>query len=83
MTARSDTHEPDRLLNAADASALLGLPISSLWALVADGRLPRQIKLGRRSRWSQRALEEWIADQHEAAQAAQASSPQRKEERLK
>lgn len=64
----SETHEPDRLLDAGAAARLLGLPISSLWSLVASGCLPRQIKIGRRSRWSQRALEQWIAEQHEAAQ---------------
>ncbi|MBW8077918.1 MAG: helix-turn-helix domain-containing protein [Gallionella sp.] len=64
-----DTHEHDRLLGVQEAAALLGLPISSLWALVAEGRLPRQIKIGRRSRWSRSALEEWIREQHKAAQA--------------
>lgn len=69
-----DTQEHDRLLGVQEAAAVLGLPISSLWALVAEGRLPRQIKIGRRSRWSRRALEEWIAQQHQAAQNARSAT---------
>ena len=60
----------DKLLSADAAAGMLGLPVSSFWALLADPsqNLPRQIKLGRRSRWSRRALEQWIREQHQAAQ---------------
>lgn len=58
----------DRLLTPQEAFTLLGLPQSSGWALVADGTIPRGIKIGRRTRWSKRALEQWIATQHKAAQ---------------
>jgi len=64
----SEPHEPDRLLRAEESATMLGLPVSSFWALVADGRIPRGIKIGRRTRWSSRALEQWIAEHHEAAQ---------------
>jgi predicted DNA-binding transcriptional regulator AlpA len=47
---------------------MLGLPTSSGWALVAAGRIPQPIKIGRRTRWSQRLLQTWIAEQSEAAQ---------------
>lgn len=59
---------PDRLLAAAEAAVLLGLPVSSFWAVLAEGRIPYGVKIGRRTRWSQRALEQWIAEQHQAAQ---------------
>lgn len=58
----------DELLPPAEAAALLGLPISSFFAVVSAGRLPRPIKIGRRARWSRMALEIWIAEQHQAAQ---------------
>lgn len=58
----------DQLLTPSAAFTLLGLPDSSGWALLAAGRIPRPIKIGRRTRWSRRALERWIAEQHQAAQ---------------
>ena len=60
----------DRLLNASSAAEMLGLPESSFWAISADpaAALPRAIKIGRRSRWSQRSLERWITEQHHTAQ---------------
>jgi prophage regulatory protein len=64
-----DMHEMgDRLLGVDDAARLLGLPISSLYALLAEGRVPRPVKIGRRVRWSQAGLEDWIRKQHQAAQ---------------
>ena len=60
----------ERLLSALEAFELLGLAPSSAWALLKAGRIPRPIKIGRRSKWSQRALEQWIEEQHQAAQAA-------------
>lgn len=60
----------DRLLTALESASLLALPESSFWAISADAAagLPRPIKIGRRSRWSRRALEQWIREQHAAAQ---------------
>jgi predicted DNA-binding transcriptional regulator AlpA len=60
--------DSDQLLSAAQAFALLGLPTSSGWALLKEGRLPQPVRLGRRTRWSRRALERWIHEQHTAAQ---------------
>ena len=68
MGEHADHHAHDRLLRVEESAAMLGLPVSSFWALVADGRIPRGIKIGRRTRWSCRALEEWIAEQSAAAQ---------------
>jgi predicted DNA-binding transcriptional regulator AlpA len=62
--------QKDELLPPADAARTLGLPISSFFYLVSAGELPRPIKIGRRSRWSRRMLEDWIEEQHTAAQAA-------------
>lgn len=60
----------DRLLTPGEAFERLGLPPSSGWALLAQGRIPRPIRIGRRTRWSERALEQWIREQHQAAQYA-------------
>ncbi len=60
----------DRLLTPGEAFSALGLPPSSGWALLARGAIPRPIRLGRRTRWSRRAIEKWIEEQHQAAQAA-------------
>lgn len=64
----SEAH--DQLLAPEDAFRLLGVATSSGWALLAAGRIPRPIKIGRRTRWSRRVLEQWIADESSAAQAA-------------
>ena len=61
----------ERLLSAGEAFELLGLPPSSGWALLALGRIPRPIKIGRRSRWSRSELGRWIEEQHRAAQAGE------------
>jgi predicted DNA-binding transcriptional regulator AlpA len=68
-----DTDVRDELLDASQAFQMLGLPTSSGWALVARGAIPRGIKIGRRTRWSRRALEQWIQEQHAAAQAGPAA----------
>ena len=73
MPESSDKQSHDRLLRVDEAAAMLGLPVSSFWALVAEGRIPRGIKIGRRTRWSLRGLEEWIAEQSGVAQQQRAS----------
>ncbi len=41
----------DRLLRDTDAAALLACSRSTFWRRVADGTLPRPIRLGGISRW--------------------------------
>jgi len=60
--------ELDRLLTPTETFRVLGLANSSGWAAAAAGRIPRPIRIGRRTRWSARALERWIEEQHQAAQ---------------
>ena len=59
----------DQLLTPRETFVLLGLPESSGWAALAQGRIPQPIRIGRRTRWSRRALEGWIQEQHRAAQS--------------
>ena len=47
---------------------MLGLPVSSGWAALQQDRIPRPIRIGRRTRWSMRGLQAWIAEQSAAAQ---------------
>ena len=68
MSANPEEVPCDRLLKVEEAADMLGLPQSSFWALLAQGAVPRQIKIGRRSRWSSRELQAWIAEQSAAAQ---------------
>jgi predicted DNA-binding transcriptional regulator AlpA len=63
-----EEREAVELLPPADAARLLGLAQSSFFALVAEGALPRPIKIGRRARWARKELENWIQEQHERAQ---------------
>jgi len=58
----------DRLLTPTEAFRVLGLANSSGWAAASSGRIPRPIRIGRRTRWSARALERWIEEQHVEAQ---------------
>jgi predicted DNA-binding transcriptional regulator AlpA len=59
---------PDRLLTSREAFPMLGLAESSGWAALAEGRIPQPIRIGRRTRWSCRGLQAWIAEQSAAAQ---------------
>ena len=70
----SNTNTRDELIDASRAFAMLGLPTSSGWALLARGEIPRGIKIGRRTRLSRKGLEKWIAEQHAAAQSASTSN---------
>jgi predicted DNA-binding transcriptional regulator AlpA len=40
---------------------MLGISVRHVWALVADGRLPRPMHLGRAARWSVDELRACIA----------------------
>lgn len=40
-----------RLINVGEASRFLGISIATFWRRVADGTIPRPIKLGGSSRW--------------------------------
>lgn len=51
--------DPDRLLTADEAGALLGIGRSLLWSLAARGELP-SLHLGRLRRFRRSALLAWI-----------------------
>ena len=68
MSEISEETAHDRLLGPSDAFAMLGLPLSSGWAALRQGRIPQPIRIGRRTRWSCCGLQAWIAEQSVAAQ---------------
>lgn len=47
----------DRLLTAREGAALLHISVPTFWRRVADGTVPKAIKIGALSRWSQAELE--------------------------
>lgn len=51
QTGVSDTIDP--LLTARESAALLRVSLPTFWRRVADGTIPRAIKLGCVSRWPQ------------------------------
>ena len=57
---------PDPLLNAKEGAAIIGCSIPTWWRWVAEGKVPKPVKLGAMSRWPQSEILEMI----EAAKAA-------------
>ena len=52
----------DAMLNYAQAAEILGLPVGTLYAMVAKRNIPH-IRLGRRLvRFSREALERWVKE---------------------
>src|SRR3954464_10779885 len=56
-----DLLNTDRLLDAAEVAALLGVPKSWVYAETRAGRLPH-VRVGRYRRYRRDALNAWIAD---------------------
>lgn len=52
----------DRLLNFREALATLGISKSNAYRLLEQDALPRPIKIGRRTFFSERELQAWIAN---------------------
>lgn len=48
------------LINALDSADMCGVGKSQWYALVAAGKAPAPIKLGRKSLWRKDELKEWI-----------------------
>lgn len=60
----------DPLLTAREAAPLLGVSVPTFWRRVADGTIPKPIKLGALSRWPQSEILQVI----ETAKAARAAA---------
>lgn len=52
-----------RLLRVQTVTDMTGLPRSTLYMYMAEGRFPRPVKIGARSvAWASDVIEQWIAD---------------------
>ena len=51
------------LLDVREVASALGCSPKTVTRLAAAGQIPPPFKVGRLTRWSRAALEEWIADQ--------------------
>ena len=57
-----------RLMRVRDVVQFTGLPRSSLYAMVSQGRFPRPIKLSERtSAWRLDDLEQWVEERTKAS----------------
>lgn len=53
---RPTSEAVDRFLKDKEGAALLNMSVPTFWRRVADGTIPRPIKLGSLSRWPQSEL---------------------------
>jgi excisionase family DNA binding protein len=60
---------PDRLLDAAEVAAMLGVPVRWVRDATRDGRLPC-VKLGRYRRYRREALITWVQAQEAGGDGA-------------
>lgn len=61
-TMRADHDEPGvALLDATQAGMVCGIHRATVFKLVACGKFPRPVKLGRSTRWVKDELNAWIA----------------------
>lgn len=58
----------DRLLSLREVEAITSLGRSTIYRLIDAQAFPRQVHLGRYSRWSAKAIERWIEQQLAAAE---------------
>ena len=56
------------LLNVKEVAEVLGVSERTIWKLASCGKVPAPLNVGRSKRWSRKALAEWIAEHHKAAQ---------------
>ena len=54
--------EPDRLITLTEARETLSLSRSTVYRLLEQKVLPRPIKVGKRTFFSEREIQAWIAD---------------------
>jgi prophage regulatory protein len=49
----------DRFLRAAEVTALTGIPRSTRYQLIAEGKFPRPAKIGRIAVWPEKEIANW------------------------
>lgn len=48
------------LLKAEDLAELLGISLRSVWRRIADGSVPKPVRIGRLVRWHRQTIEKWL-----------------------
>ncbi|MCH7752859.1 MAG: helix-turn-helix domain-containing protein [Planctomycetes bacterium] len=43
-----------------EVAKILGISVRHVWALLAQGRLPQPVRLGRSVRWNLKELRDWL-----------------------
>lgn len=61
---------PDRLVSVRDTADQLGCSVATVWRRVADGSIPKPVKIGGITRWSQSELSALIEDAKAEREAA-------------
>lgn len=51
----------DRLIRISAVVAKSGLAVPTIYRHMAEGRFPRQTRIGRAAAWSEREIDDWIA----------------------
>lgn len=58
----SRASDPRRIaLTSVELADLLGISRAHVWRLLAGGKLPQPVRLGRSVRWDRWTIEEWMA----------------------
>lgn len=62
MSSSHDFDSPAKfhLLSVTEVALMLGMPVSTVYDLVRQGRIGGVVRLGRRIRFEERKLYEWI-----------------------
>jgi len=60
LSAQSGPPEEHLLVDSTKVAAMLGISESGLWRLLSQERVPRPIRLGRRTLWSPEELRRWV-----------------------
>ena len=63
----------DPLLKDREAASLLGCSVPTFWRRVADGTIPKPLKLGALSRWPRSEIED-VIEHAKAARGARIAS---------
>lgn len=50
------------LISFSDVSRKVGLSRKSIYSRIKSGEFPRQVKIGRASRWLQHEVDAWISE---------------------
>lgn len=51
-----------RFINLHQLKGKIGMGSTKIYAMIAEGQFPRQIKIGRASRWDEEAVDQWMKD---------------------